>query len=224
MIDVLASIGIEKGKPFAPDEPTAELLNAALVQTHAWLDARYEDFDSFVPDSRWFFPVDMSMARAVVSGFTDSDEYPIDARGLTYYWGFSSVKRAGQNQLYLFSTRDAAGDALDGAGSYRLTVPADVPVSQYWSVTGYNRATHTLIREVSHASRSSLTPDLGVNADGSVDLYLGEQAPTSSQSNWIPTRAGEEFELIFRFYGVQPPVLKKAWSLPDVENLSPAQA
>jgi hypothetical protein len=220
MIDILASIGLEKGTPFAPDDLTVEMLSTALTRAHAWFDARYGGFGGFFPDSRWFFPVDMSLARAAVSGFSDHDEYPIDARGLTYYWGFSSIKHAGANQLYLFATDDASGDPLNGSRGYRLHVPADVPVGQYWSATAYDRETHTLIRDVSHASRSSLTPDLETNNDGSVDLHFGEQPPNGTTSNWIPTRSGEQFEVIFRFYGVQPPVLEKIWKLPDLENVS----
>jgi hypothetical protein len=48
MIDMLKSIGIEKGKPFNPDAKTQETLNAAAREAHARLDARYElGFPSF---------------------------------------------------------------------------------------------------------------------------------------------------------------------------------
>jgi hypothetical protein len=30
------------------------------------------------------------------------------------------------------------------------------------------------------------------------DLYFGPKAPDGKQSNWIPTKAGEKFEIIFR--------------------------
>jgi hypothetical protein len=145
------------------------------------------------------------------------DSYPVDGRGVTYYWGFSSVRRVGQgmHQTYLFASRARDGQALDGGRGYRLSVPPDVPASQYWSATLYNRDTHALIRDVAYASRSSLTPDLATNADGSVDLYFGPTPPENSTANWIPTRAGEQFEIIFRFYGVQRPALDKSWELPD---------
>jgi hypothetical protein len=62
------------------------------------------------------------------------DSYPVDGRGVTYYWGFSSVRRVGQgmHQTYLFATRDHDGQALDGSRRYRLSVPPDVPASQFW--------------------------------------------------------------------------------------------
>jgi hypothetical protein len=219
MIDILRSAGIVKGRPFSPGPASAEMLSTAAA-ARDWFDVRYEDFPAFFPGTRWTFPVDMSMMRGAVSGFTSPDEYPVDARGLTYYWGFSSIKRAGGNQLYLFATRDRDGQALDGGRTYRLNVPAHVPASQYWSATAYNRATHTLIRDVDYASRSSLTPELATNPDATVDIYFGPHPPESKQQNWIPTRTGEQFEIIFRFYGVQKPVLDKTWTLPDIEPAS----
>ena len=38
MIGTLKTIGIEKGKPFAPDEKTKAILEDAIAQAHAYLD------------------------------------------------------------------------------------------------------------------------------------------------------------------------------------------
>ena len=42
MIDMLKSIGIEKGKTFDPDQKTQAILKDAIAEAHAWLDNRYE--------------------------------------------------------------------------------------------------------------------------------------------------------------------------------------
>src|SRR4029453_2400016 len=42
MIDMLHSIGIEKGKPFKPDTQNRRLLKQAAAEAHAWLDDRYD--------------------------------------------------------------------------------------------------------------------------------------------------------------------------------------
>ena len=42
MIDVLRSIGIEKGKPFNPDAKTKAALEAGIKEAQVWLDAKYE--------------------------------------------------------------------------------------------------------------------------------------------------------------------------------------
>jgi hypothetical protein len=70
---------------------------------------------------------------------------------------------------------------------------------------------------MSHAARSSQSPRLLVNADGSADLYFGPIAPAGKESNWTPTDPKGEFEILFRFYGPLPPLFDKTWVLPDVE-------
>jgi hypothetical protein len=66
---------------------------------------------------------------------------------------------------------------------------------------------------VSSYDRDKLT----VNQDGSVDVYLGPQAPQGLEDNWIPT-AGKDFWLICRFYGPQMPLFDKSWTFNDVEK------
>jgi hypothetical protein len=94
-----------------------------------------------------------------------------------------------------------------------------VPVKQYWSVTAYDRATHGLIRDTKWSSRSSQTPGLQRNADGSVDIYFASKAPKGKESNWIPTDAKGRFEALFRFYGPEKPLFDKTWVLPDIEKV-----
>ncbi|WP_245298462.1 DUF1214 domain-containing protein [Sinorhizobium sp. A49] len=89
------------------------------------------------------------------------------------------------------------------------------PVRQYWSATVYDRKTHALIREMQHASRSSQSPGLEVNADGTVDLT----APTGKDANWTPTDPAGMFEVLFRFYGPTEAVFNKTWVLPNIEHL-----
>ncbi len=58
MIDTLRTIGIENGKPFAPDEAQRRKLDAAEARAHALLDEQFERlFDTpFRPGTRWAFP------------------------------------------------------------------------------------------------------------------------------------------------------------------------
>ena len=48
-----------------------------------------------------------------------------------------------------------------------------------------------------------------------MDVYVGPAAPAGLAANWIPT-AGKAFWLICRFYGPQPPLFDKTWTLDDV--------
>jgi hypothetical protein len=222
MIDQLASIGIEKGKPFHPDPRTKDILNDAAREAHAWLVARYEaliSMQSFYEGGRWARPGSRELFEGQASFFAKSDAYPVDVRGVTFSYAYFTPKHLGTGSSYLLTIADQDGRLLDGGMTYRLSVPANAPVRQYWSATVYDRATHAPIRNAGRPSRSSQTPGLQKNADSSVDIYLGLTAPPGKESNWIPTSAGGGFEVLFRFYGPEKPLFEKTWRLPDIEKI-----
>jgi hypothetical protein len=220
MIDQLKSIGIEKGKPFHPDETTQSLLSAAAGEAHAWLDLKYETmFSPYYEGHQWAFPILPEVIEGLQTQFANPDSYPIDGRGVTYMMAFFSTKHSGVGQFYLMTIKDKDGQNFVGANTYRLTVPANVPVNQYWSATVYDRATHALIRDMARAGRSSQSPGLQTNADGSVDIYFGPEAPEGKESNWVPTSTDGKFEVLFRFYGPEKPLFNKTWVLPDIEQV-----
>jgi len=133
---------------------------------------------------------------------------------------FFSTKHSGSGQYYRTTIKDKDGLNFSGANTYRLTVPANAPVKQYWSATAYDRETHALIREMPRAGRSSQSPGLQTNADGSTDIWFGPKAPVGRESNWVPTSVNGQFEVLFRFYGPEKPVFDKTWSLPDIERIA----
>jgi hypothetical protein len=218
MIDLLRSIGIEKGRPFTPDARMQGLLTSGIAEARTLLTQRYDKgLIPFFPGTHWASPAIPAFVEAMTSGFGNPDSYPVDARGLSYTFGYIGIKRLGTAQFYLLSIKDKAGQDFDGAHNYRLHVPANPPVKQYWSLTAYDRATHALIKNVSRASRSSQTTQK--NADGSVDVYIGPKAPAGMESNWVSTDPAGKFEFLFRLYGPEKPLFDKAWKLPDVERI-----
>ena len=219
MIDQLRTIGIERGKPFKPDAKTQQILNDAIKQAQVWLDARIEKFPPFYEGRRWFFPASEEFHTNVLTFFTTPDSFPVDDRGTVYTLAFFSAKHLGESQYYLMTTTDRDGKPMDGNTNYRLHVPPKVPVNQYWSMTVYNRATHSFIRNARWLGRSSQTPGLKTNADGSVDIYFGPAAPTSGESNWVPTDPKGRFEVLARFYGPDKALFDKTWKLSDIERL-----
>jgi len=221
MIDQLRSIGIEKGKPFSPDAKMEETLKGAVAEAHSWLADQYEH--SYFPPpyydgGNWHVPVSPDVIEGLHTFYGDPDKYPIDGRAVAYTLGFFSAKHFGAGSFYLMTFNDKDGHSLEGSNTYRLNVSANAPVSQYWSATVYDRDTHALIRNMQWASRSSQTPGLQKNADGSVDIYFGPKAPSGKDSNWVPTSASGKFEVLFRLYGPQKPLFDKTWKLPDIEK------
>lgn len=219
MIDPLKTIGIERGKPFQPDAKTQAILNAAVQEARAWFEARYDTLPPFYDGGRWFFPSTAEMIQNVMSDWRTPDSYPIDARGTAYSLAFFSAKHLGESQYYLLTGNDRDGKPLDGNVNYRLRVPANAPVTQYWSMTVYDRDTHAFIRDAERVGRSSQTPGLNRNADGSVDIYFGPRAPSGEDANWVPTAPGGRFEVLARFYGPQKQLFDKTWRLPDIERI-----
>lgn len=219
MIDALSTLGIVKGEPFTPDTETGELLDAGAQQAKAWTDMLYEAFFAtpFFTETHWALPASAQLVQSTAVHYADPDIYPIDERAAAYAWAFSSVKHLGAGQFYLMSTRDSTGYGLDGSQTYRLTVPAHVPVRLYWSATAYDRDTHALIREQPWSSRSSHTAGLQANEDGSVTLSFGPTEPADGSGNWIPTAPGRPFEILLRFFGPEKAFHDKTWQLPDVE-------
>jgi hypothetical protein len=222
MIDQLRSIGIEKGKPFNPDQKTQDTLREAVREAHAWLADQYEN--SYFPPpyyegGHWHVPVSHDVIEGLQTFFANPNKYPIDGRGVAYTVGFFSAKHFGAGQFYLMTFTDKAGKGLEGSSTYQLNVPAGVPVTQYWSATVYDRDTHALVRNMQRASQSSQNPDLLKNADGSVDIYFGPKAPAGKECNWVPTSADGKFEVLFRFYGPEKSLFDRTWKLPDIERI-----
>ena len=221
MIDQLRTIGIEKGKPFTPDDATNKALEAGVEEAKALLAARYDaGFPAFFEGTHWMTPTLPEVIEGQSTDYADPNKYAVDGRGLAYSYAYIALKRLGVGQYYLINIKDKDGEAYDGAKIYRLHVPSDAPVQQYWSVTAYDRETHALIKGMDRASRASNAADLEKNSDGSVDIWFGPKAPEGKESNWVPTDPNRRFELMFRLYAPTKALFDKAWTLPDVEKVA----
>jgi len=219
MIDQLKTIGIERGKPFTPDARTQRILNDAMVEARATLDEIYGQARPFYDGGNWVFPVTDELHESVANCFAAPDSYPVDARAMLSTLAFFSARHVGDAHYYLIADRDRTGRPLDGNASYMVRVPSPVPVTQYWSMTVYNRDTHSFIRKAEWVGRSSRTPGVKINADGSVDIYFAPSVPLAKRSNWIPTDPHGRFEVVARFYGPKQALFDKTWKLPGIEPL-----
>ena len=221
MIDQLRTIGIEKGKPFNPDDKTKAALAAAIGEARVLLEQHYDaGFPTFYAGTHWTMPALPEAVEGQGTTYAKHDSYAVDARGVAYTYAYIAIKRLGAGQFYLISIRDKDGAAYDGSKTYRLTVPPNVPIEQYWSVTAYDRETHALIKNMPRASRASNAAEVQKNADGSVDIYFGPKAPAGTESNWLPTDPARKFELMARFYAPKKEFFDKVWKLPDVEKIA----
>ncbi len=224
IMGLLHSIGIRKGETFDPDEKMTEILENALKDAYDHMQWYFESpGKSLAPywdHGHWLGP---NLPRdQVVAGFpfVTDDRLLIDERsGGLYFWATFLPKKLGGGSFYLMGLRDSIGKPLDGSTSYRLRVPSDTPAGDFWSVIAYSMETKGFIEDAETVGLSSLDAEkLQANEDGSVDVYFGPEPPEGLRSKWIQT--GEDFFLIFRFYGPQKPLFEKTWTLPDVERVN----
>ena len=128
-------------------------------------------------------------------------------------------RTVGLGQVYLESSKDSQGRWLEGSENYALHVPPDAPVVQFWSFTVYDNETRCFVDTGVQPDRSS-RDNIVKNADGSVDLYFGPQAPAGKpESNWIQTIPGKGWFTYFRLYGPTQPYFDRSWVLPDIERV-----
>lgn len=224
MINSLKTLGIEKGKPFKPDAKTRSILDSAAREAHDVIALQYESgFEPpFFEGTHWGLPIPKDTMEGLQTDFADPNTYGADGRAVIYHMAYFSAKHFGAGQFYLINISDRAGKPLEGNKTYRLTIPPNAPIEQYWSVTVYDRETHALVRNMDRASRASNVSEIKENADGSVDIYFGPKAPGDKDSNWVPTDPKRQFELLFRLYGPKKELFEKTWKLPDVEEMKNA--
>ena len=70
--------------------------------------------------------------------------------------------------------------------------------------------------EQQRGDRGSRDADLQRNADGSVDLFFGPQAPAQGETNWVQTIPGRHWFAYFRFYGPLEAYFDRTWKLGDI--------
>ena len=223
MMAMLATLGIEKGKRFAPDtEMTAVLeegLRCAYDSMQHYFVTPGRAMQRYFPDSDWqVWKFAEGQPEAGFPYVTD-DRLLIDERaGGAYFWITYLPKVLGGGTFYLTGLRDADGAFLNGKDTYRLRVPADTPAKDFWSVIVYSMKTKGFVEGVDRVGLASTNKtDMVRNEDGSVDVYFAPEPPRGLESNWIPT--GEDFFLLFRLYGPDQPLFDKTWRLGDVEKV-----
>ena len=130
------------------------------------------------------------------------------------------MSHVGQGSQYLWTYRDASGEFLHGAKHYRLRVPADVPIKNFWSVVVYDALSRSELQNRQDFPSVSMYSGPKANSDGTIDIYFGPTMSPGQEKNWIETRPDRGWFPIFRFYSPTEPYFDKTWKLPDIEEVS----
>jgi len=223
-LGLLASIGIEKGKPFAPDARMKKILIDAVAVgngTARALAFRPRDKEAyFYPNSGWFTP----MPGGSYEFLSQPGVRNLDARVMMHYYATGItpamvMKMVGKGSQYAASMTDSKGKPLDGSKTYKIHLPPNIPMKDFWSFTVYDNQTRSMLQtDQQFPSVNSTDKGVETNADGSTDVWFGPAVPKGvNKANWVQTIPGKGWNVLFRLYGPLEPWFDKSWRLGEFE-------
>lgn len=228
----IAAIGIEKGKQFNPDARMKKILAEAAAIGNATARAilwapKNEDAYYYGTESAWFSPFQGGYQFQLEDGVRNFDgrtAFGYFATGITPAMEAAGV---GKGSQYAAAAKDAEGNWLDGSKNYKLTLPANIPQTNFWSFTNYDTQTRSMqqtdYKYPAIGAGKGFTKDgspngaVKQNADGTTDVYFGPKAPEGMASNWIQTAPGRGWFTILRLYDPQKPWFDKTWRPGEIE-------
>jgi hypothetical protein len=222
-----ASIGIQKGKTFAPNAEKQKILTRAAEVANATARAMlwYErDQSAFLYEgSHW--------KRGFVGGSYEflKDEGTggrnLDARAQYFYFATVNTpaivwKLIGKGSQYAWGYLDSAGNYLDGGENYKLHLPANAPAEKFISIVLYDPQTRSQLQTNQPFPSKNNVRDkdtLIFNDDGSFDLYFGPKAPKGKEPNWIQTVPKKGWFCLLRLYSPTEAWFDKTWRPGEIE-------
>mgnify|MGYP003384798464 FL=1 len=221
LVGLFASIGIKKGKPFAPDARMKKILKDAAAIGNA--TARSITFDPrkkaayFYPDRQWY------TSFSGGHDFMDNGELVLDDRIMFHYAATGitpamATPKVGTGSAYAATVKDSEGNYLDGGKTYKVTLPAPIPANNFWSFMVYSGQHRSMLEtDQKSAGLDSNMPAVKANKDGSYTIWFGPEAPRGKEGNWIQTMPGKSNLTIMRLYGPLEPWFDKTWKPGDFE-------
>lgn len=224
-LGLLASIGIEKGKPFNPDERMKKILTeAAVVGSATQRTILFRNRDKTVamwPGSKsWeigFAGGSYKFEHDGVRLINDRVRFHYYATGITPAMVSSPV---GTGSSYVIGLRDSDGEILNGGNNYKLNIPANVPALRFWEVTVYDNQTRSMLQtDQTLPGVTSIQEDIVKNEDGSYDIYFGPQKPDGSV-NWVQTIPNKGWNMLWRVYSPTQVWYDKSWRPSEIELIN----
>ena len=220
----LAALGIEKGKPFAPDARLKRILKEAAQVANAQM--RVQSFADRRPDRlvwkdrRWQW----GSLRFEDGDFNTQSRLDTEAREKWFYQAvgaspamFRRDTKAGS--LYWLGLRDRDDAYLDGSNHYTLSVPLPVPGKLFWSVTVYDAESRSQIQTAQKKAALRSLFELKDASGSSIDLHFAPKMPADQENRWIQTRPGKGWFAYFRIYGPEGPAFDGSWKPGDFQKM-----
>ena len=233
----LAAIGIVKGKPFAPDTRMKKILtDAAAVGNAAGRMLNWRPSEalgwSVYPNSGWVnmlwqgganfeTPPPMITAQGMFKPLPATGARTLDSR-TAFYYGYTLdspgmiMRLPKVGSQYVLGYLDADKNDFDGAKTYKVKLPPNIPAAAFWSFTVYDNQTRSMLQTPQRypraGSQSYPSPAAGASADGSTTVYFSPTQPAGVQrGNWIQTTPGKGWFTVLRLYSPLEPFFTKEW-------------
>ena len=227
---LFASIGLEKGKSFAPDARMKRILTDAVAIANAasrsivWyprVDGTMKGVEVYPGENKaWMMGwVD----KNVFFNGQDGKTMNSDARVMFHYpytavTPAMAVSRAGVGSDYGIAFVDSKKQPFDGSRTYKLRLPPNPPAKDFWALTMYDNQTRSQLQSNQQfPTVGSQTAGIRKNEDGSYDIYFGPKAPKGFENNWLETIPGKGWFVALRIYGPLEPWIEKTWRPGEIE-------
>jgi hypothetical protein len=224
MYSMLAGIGIRKGQKFAPSPEVVTILERAAKDVQDYVIAHMqsgESFAQFWEDSAWgSFSLTPEENKTFGTYNLDDGLFYEDRIIRWFYFSggwyknFDAAKPSAT--YYMWTAQDGDGNGLDATKTYKIHIPANPPIKDFWSLIAYGLKSRTFINSPK-ITMSSNDEDVKMNKDGSIDLYLSAKPVKGYEANTVIMNPEEPAFLCFRFYGAKPELWEKKWILGDPE-------
>jgi hypothetical protein len=222
MRGVAASLGIVKGKAFAPHPGLrATLDKAARVAFGMSRAVDYGPggvFTRLYQDRQWLNPFPGGSPSFTGPTF---DQALLRTAFFSVAYSTSpgmAVSMVDVGAKYPFAFTDAAGNFLSDAKAYRLHLPSGIPAKLFWSVTVYDALTASGLDNGQPFPSINTMDKPAANADDSTDIYFGPSSPGDGR-NWLRTVPEKGFFVILRLYGPTEPFFNQTWRPGDLEEI-----
>jgi hypothetical protein len=217
-----SSIGIEKGKPFAPDARMQKILTEAAYVGNATARAI-----TYKPREKEIYYYENSAWHRMLLGGYKFETQPdvLNFDGYVHFYSLAvgtspaeDLEIIGKGSQYTWAVTDEKGRPLDGGKNYRLHMPPGIPAKDFWSLILYDTQTHSWLQtDQQFPMVSSQNKGLIINPDNSVDVFFGPEAPDGKENNWIQTIPGKGWIIALRLYGPEKEWFEKTWRPGEIE-------
>ena len=227
---LFASIGIKKGKKFSPDDRMKKILadGVALGNAASRAVVWYPREDMNMEGARVYQDTESAWlmgytARNVFFNGEDGNTMNSDAR-VMFHYPYTGVTpamakpRLGKGSDYAITYIDANKQPFDGSKNYKLTLPPEPPVGNFWAVTVYDTQTRSMLQtNQKYPSLDTNSNGIKKNKDDSLTIYFGPKAPKGQEGNWIESVDGKSWFVILRMYSPLQPWIDQTWRPSEVE-------